>query len=78
MEHVIEVEEVVRIRHQIIVDVSSDIDIQNALDCVDEYCGSLDRFVYGIAQHLNVVCVNEEVYAETESVEYFDDYDSYD
>ena len=76
MEHVIEVEEVVRIRHQIFVDVNHVQEIDKALDCVDDYCTHLDDFVDSLANHINVVGVNEEYYVEAESVEYFDDYPS--
>lgn len=74
MKHIIEVEETVKVRHQIIVDIESDDDVQEALNAVQDNCGSLDDFVEAIDSVITVLEVNEEYYADTESVEYFDDY----
>lgn len=74
MKHVIEVEEKVKIRHQIIVEIETDEDIDAALEAVDENCESLDDFVSAISSVIPVQEVNEEYYSETESVEYWDDY----
>ena len=74
MRHIIEVEETIKMRHQIIVDVENDEEVEEAIESVDGVVHSLDEFVEEIGKKVNVYFVNEEYYAETEEVEYFDDY----
>lgn len=74
MKHIIEVEETAKMRHQIVVEIETDDDVQDALDAVDDMCQNLDDFVSAIGSVIPVIEVNEEYSAETESIEYFDDY----
>lgn len=75
MTHIIEVEETVKVRHQIIIDVASEGQIEDALDSV-EGCRIYDigDYVDAIADVVPVVGFNESYIMETESIEYFDDY----
>ena len=73
--HIIEVEEIVKMRHQIIVDIDDEQQIDRALDNVDDYCTSLDSFIDSIADIIPVLEINAEYYVETDNVEYFDDYE---
>lgn len=75
MRHIIEVEEIVKMHHQIIVDIDDEQQIDRALDNVDDYCTSLGSFIDLIADIIPVLEINEECYAETDNVEYFDDYE---
>lgn len=74
MRYVIEVEETVKVHHQIIVEISHESQVETALDNVSEYCCSLDEFVDGISDIIPVIEVNEEFMCETQEVEYYDDY----
>lgn len=75
MKWVIEVEETVKVHHQIVVDINNDSDLDRALDNTNDMCGSLDDFVYSIADIIPVLEVNDEFYTETDKIEYFDDYE---
>ncbi|MGN0246945.1 MAG: hypothetical protein ACI4DK_13405 [Lachnospiraceae bacterium] len=75
MKWIIEVEETVKMRHQIIVDIDNEGQLEKALDNAGDYCTSLDDFVDAVADVIPVLEINEEYYAETDSVEYFDDYE---
>ena len=75
MRYIIEVEETVKVRHQIVVDVMSDEQIEDALDSVDGiYIDGIDDYVDAISDVIPVLSVNEGYLTETESIEYFDDY----
>ena len=74
MRYIIEVEEMVRMIHQIVVDASSDAQIEEALENVSQRCESLDEFVDSISDVVPVIEVNEEYYVETDSIKYYDDY----
>lgn len=74
MRYVIEVVETIKMHHQIVVDMSHASQIEAAIDNVDEYCYSLDTFVDGISDVIPVLEVNEEIYSDTQEVEYYDDY----
>ena len=74
MRYVIEVEETVKVHHQIVVESSHESQVETALDNVDEYCVSLDDFVDAISDVIPVIEVNEEFMCETQEVEYYDDY----
>lgn len=75
MRRVIEVEETVKVRHQIFVDVYNDEQIEEAIKYAGDYCSTLDDYVLCIEEIIPVVEINEEYYIDTESVEYFDDYE---
>jgi hypothetical protein len=75
MKHIIEIEETVKIHHQIIVDIDDEQQINSVRYNADDYCTSLDDFVDSIADIIPVLEVNEEYYSETDSIEYFDDYE---
>ena len=75
MRHIIEVEETVKIRHQIVVDILSEGQLEDALNSVEGcYIYDIDEYVDAIADVVPVVSVNESYIMETESIEYFDDY----
>jgi hypothetical protein len=75
MRHVIEVEETVKIRHQIVVDIGSEGQLEEALDSVDgSYICDLDDYVEAISEVVPVVEVNANCVMETWNIEYFDDY----
>ena len=75
MRHIIEVEETVKIRHQIIVDILSEDQLEEALDVVDKaYIYDLDTYVEAISDVIPVLGVNEGYISETYNIEYFDDY----
>lgn len=74
MRHIIEVEETVKIRHQIIVDILSEGQLDEAINNVDYYTYDIDDYVSAISDVIPVIGVNENYIMETESIEYFDDY----
>ena len=74
MKHIIEVEETVKIRHQIIVDIMSEDQLDDALNSVGDYVYDIDDYVSAISDVIPVVYVNENYVMETENIEYFDDY----
>ena len=74
MRYIIEVEEMVKMIHQVVVDASSDAQIEEALENVSRRCESLYEFVDSISNVVPVIEVNEEYYVETDSIEYYDDY----
>lgn len=70
---VIELEETVKVRHQIFVAYSDEEDLDMA---IENYEGdNLDDIVESISNYVTVTDVNEEYYAESEEFEYFDDYE---
>lgn len=75
MRHVIEVEEVVRIRHRIIVDDSNDEAFERTLDAV-EYSNfdSFDDLVESIESIIEVYEVDDVMDKEVEGFEYLTDY----
>lgn len=74
MRHIIEVEETVKIRHQIIVDILSEGQLDEAINNVDDYTYDIDDYVSAISDVIPVIGVNENYIMETENIEYFDDY----
>lgn len=75
MRHIIEVEETVKIRHQIVVDILSDGQLEDALNSVDSaLVDDLSDYVDELSQVIPVLEVNENYIMNTWSVEYFDDY----
>ena len=74
MRHIIEVEEIVKIRHQIVVDVYSEDQIEDAINAIDGNCYSMDTVIEAIESVVPVSDVFEEIYSETYEIEYVDDY----
>lgn len=74
MKRIIEVEETLKLRHQIFVEIDSEEDLECAIEGVPNRCSSLDDYVRAIESRVHVVEVNEEYYGETDSIEYYDDY----
>lgn len=75
MRHAIEVEEVVRIRHRIVVDDSNDEAFENALNVV-EYSNfeSFDDLVESVSEVVEVYEVDASIDREVECFEYLTDY----
>lgn len=70
---IIELEETVKVRHQIFVAYNNEEDLDMA---IENYEGdNLDDIVESISNYVTVTDVNEEYYAESEEFEYFDDYE---
>lgn len=74
MNYIIEVEETVKLRHQIYVDIDTEDQIDDALGKVDDMCKSLDDFADQIGSVIQVLAINENYYEETDTIEYFDSY----
>ena len=75
MRHVIEVEETVKIRHLIVVDIMSEGQLEEALDSVNGcYIYDIGDYADAIGDVIPVLSVNEAYISETENIEYFDDY----
>ena len=75
MKHIIEVEETVKIRHQIFVDIVSEEQLEEALDKMDNsHVYDIDDYVDSLANEIPVLEVNENYFMDTFSVEYYDDY----
>ena len=75
MRHIIEIEETVKIRHLIVVDIMSEGQLEEALDSVNGCCiYNIDEYADAISDVIPVLEVNENYFSDTESIEYFDDY----
>lgn len=75
MRHVIEVEETVKIRHQIVVDIVSKDQLEEVLDNVkwpEVY--DIEDYVNAISETIPVLEFNEGFVMETEYIELYDDY----
>lgn len=70
---IIELEETVKVRHQIFVTYSDEEDLDMAIE--DFEGDNLDDIVESISNYVTVTDVNEEYYVESEEFEYFDDYE---
>ena len=76
MKRIIEVEETVKLRHQIFIEAENDEQITEAVNRAEENnCQNLDEYIDALAEVISVQDVNEDYYEETESIEYFDDYE---
>ena len=75
MKWIIAVEETVTYRHRICVEVDNENQIQEALDNVDYRCRYLDDFASAVGEIAPVVWIDEDDQGETESLEYYDDYE---
>lgn len=69
----IELEETVKVRHQIFVAYSDEEDLDMAIENFEG--DNLDDIVESIGNYVTVTDVNEEYYVESEEFEYFDDYE---
>lgn len=69
----IELEETVKVRHQIFVAYSDEKDLDMAIEHLEG--DNLDDIVENIGNYVIVTDVNEEYYVESEEFEYFDDYE---
>jgi hypothetical protein len=75
MRHIIEVEETVKIRHLIVVDILSEGQLEEALNSVNGcYIYNIDEYADAISDVVPVLEVNENYFSDTESIEYYDDY----
>lgn len=70
---IIELEETVKVRHQIFVTYSDEEDLDMAIENFEG--DNLDDIVESISNYVTVTDVNEEYYVESEEFEYFDDYE---
>ena len=75
MRYIIEVEETVKIRHQIIIDVEDEEEVDRVLDSMNDYYDELDDCIDDIAKMVDVLEVNEEYCIQTDGVEYYNDYE---
>jgi hypothetical protein len=72
-QRIIELEETVKVRHQIFVAYSDEEELERAIENFEG--DNLDDIVESIGNYVTVTDVNEEYYAESEEFEYFDDYE---
>lgn len=70
---IIELEETVKVRHQIFVAYSDEEELERAIENFEG--DNLDDIVESIGNYVTVTDVMEEYYAESEEFEYFDDYE---
>lgn len=70
---IIELEETVKVRHQIFVAYSDEEELERAIENFEG--DNLDDIVESIGNYVTVTDVQEEYYAESEEFEYFDDYE---
>lgn len=70
---IIELEETVKVRHQIFVAYSDEEELERAIENFEG--DNLDDIVESIGNYVTVTDVKEEYYAESEEFEYFDDYE---
>lgn len=70
---IIELEETVKVRHQIFVAYSDEEELERAIENFEG--DNLDDIVESIGNYVTVTDVNEEYYAESEEFKYFDDYE---
>lgn len=69
---IIEIEETVKVRHQIFVAYNDEEELERAIENFEG--DNLDDIVESIGNYVTVTDVNEEYYTESEEFEYFDDY----
>lgn len=74
MRRIIEVEEIVRHRHQICVEYESEEQLDDAIQYADD-SNSLDGYLLDLEKYVEIVYVNEDWSYDCDGVEYFDDYD---
>ena len=69
----IELEETVKVRHQIFVAYSDEEELERAIENFEG--DNLDDIVESIGNYVTVTDVNEEYYEESEGFEFYDDYE---
>ena len=75
MNRIIEVEELVKIHHQVYVEYDNEGQLDNALNDKTVGVYDLDDFVENLQDYgIKVTKINENYSEELESIEYFDDY----
>lgn len=70
---IIEVEETVKMRHQIFVAYNDEEELDKAIENFEG--DNLDDVVESIGSYVTVTGVNEEFYGESDKIEYVDDYE---
>lgn len=76
MERIVEVEEIVKIHHQIYVEYGDEEQLDDALsnDTVNIY--NMDDFINNLRNYgINITGINENYSEDLDSIEYFDDYE---
>lgn len=73
LKRIIEVEETVMVRHQIVVAYNDEEELDRAIENMEG--DHLDDIVDSISNYVTVTEVNENFYEESEDFEYFDDYE---
>ena len=74
MRRIIEVEEIVRHRHQICVEYESEEQLVDAVEYADG-SDTLDGYVLDLEKNLKIIYTNEDWSYGSDGVEYFDDYE---
>ena len=74
MRRIIEVEEIVRHRHQICVEYESEQQLDAAIEYADG-ADNLDVYLLDLERLVEVVYTNEDYSYDSDGVEYFDDYE---
>lgn len=75
MKRIVEVEEIVKIHHQIYVEYDRDNRLVYAIENEKIRISSLDDFINNLVNYgINVTKVNENYSEDVESIEYYDDY----
>lgn len=73
MKRIIEVEETVKLRHQIFIEAENNEQITEAVNRAEENnCQNLDEYIDALAE---VMMLMKIITKKTESIEYFDDYE---
>ena len=70
---IIELEETIRVRHQIVVVYNDEEELDRAIENFEG--DNLDDIVESIGNYVTVTEVNEEYYEESEGFEFYDDYE---
>ena len=74
MRRIIEVEEIVRHRHQICVEYESEGQLDKAIEYADG-ADTFDVYALDLDKYVEVVYINEDYSYDSDGVEYFDDYE---
>lgn len=74
MRYVIEVEEDIKKRHRIFVDIKNEHQLDNALNEAEYNC-TLDEYIDTLGSFIHISGVDENTYEDSNGVEYFDSYE---
>ena len=74
MRRIIEVEEIVKHRHQICVEYETEEQLDAAIEYADG-ADNLDGYLLDLERKVEVVYTNEDYSYDSDGVEYFDDYE---